>query len=44
MNWYEVTLEKSTVVRVYAQDAEMARDKAEEEMGDEWCANGAREV
>ena len=37
--WFNVVLEKSVTVRIYAEDEENARDKAEVKMGESWMAN-----
>jgi len=37
--WYEVILEQSKTIRVYAEDEEEAQNKAEEKMGATWMAN-----
>jgi len=36
--WFEVTLETNKTIRVYAEDAEIAQEKAEEKMGPTWLA------
>lgn len=42
--WFEVTLETNKIIRVYAEDAEMAQEKAEEKMGPTWLAIQAWEA
>ena len=37
--WFNVVLEQSKTIRVYAEDEDEAKDKAEEKMGALWMAN-----
>jgi hypothetical protein len=39
--WYEVTLEQNKTIKVYAEDADEAQEKAEVKMGATWCAISA---
>ena len=42
--WHEVLLETTKVIKIYAEDIDEAKEKAEIKMGAKWCANDAWEV
>lgn len=41
--WFNVSLETSKTIRVYAEDEFEAQDKAEEKLGPLWMANRVEE-